>query len=155
MHYHPIGSGRYMMRLDPGDEIITSLRQFAADEEVAGGYLTGLGSTSNATMSWLDPETGEYVKRKFDEPMEVANLTGTISVAADDGRPFIHLHAVLAPKELLSYAGHIHDARTGAVMEIIIFTFPDRIERHSLPDKPFPWLVLPGESPPTGGDAEK
>jgi hypothetical protein len=152
MQYHPLGNGRFVMRLDPGDEIVASLRQFASDTGVGGGYITGLGSTSSATMSWLDPETGEYVKRKFDEPMEVATLSGTISVAADDGRPFVHLHGVLAPRELLSYAGHIHDARTGAVMELMILTFTERLERHVLDDKPFPWLLLPGEAPPRGGD---
>lgn len=155
MHYHPIGSGRYIMRLDPGDEIVASLRQFVSDEDVTGGYVTGLGSTSHATMSWLDPESGEYIKRKFDEPMEVATLSGTISVASEDGRPFIHLHAVLAPRELISYAGHVHEARTGAVMEIMVFTFSERLERHAMEDKPFPWLVLPGEPTAGGGDAEQ
>ncbi len=152
MHYHPLGDGRYMMRLDPGDEVIASLRQFASEESVTAGYITGLGSTQSAVMSWLDPESGEYLKRKLDEPMEVSNLTGSISIAADDGRPFVHLHAVLSPRELLAYSGHIHEARTGAVMEIFISTFDVRLERHSVPEKPFPWLVLPGEPLP-GEDA--
>ncbi len=83
----------------------------------------------------------------------VATLSGTISVAASDGRPFVHLHAVLAPRELIAYSGHVHEARTGAVMEILLDTFPVRLERHVVPDKPFPWLVLPGERPAaeTGG----
>jgi len=148
MEYHPLGQGRYIMRLDPGDELIASLRSFAAEESVQSGHITGIGSTSSAVVSWLDPESGEYVRRKFDEPMEVGNLTGTISVAADDGRPFVHLHAVLAPQELLAYSGHIHEARTGAVMEIFITTFDVKIERHAVPGKSFPWLLMPGESPP-------
>jgi predicted DNA-binding protein with PD1-like motif len=153
MHYHPVGADRYLMRLDPGDELVASLRQFATDEDIVGAYVTGLGSTSQATMSWLDPESGEYQRRKFDEAMEVATLSGTISVAADDGRPFVHLHGVLAPRELLAYAGHIHEARTGAVMEIVIFTFAERLERHVMEDKPFPWLLMPDEDPAAGGDA--
>lgn len=153
MQFHPLGNGGYVMRLDPGDEIIASLRQFAADADVVGGYVTGLGSTSYAALGWFDPESGEYIKRRFEEPMEVANLSGTISVSADDGRAFVHLHAVLAPRELISYSGHVHEARTGTVMELFIFTYPERLERHSLPDKPFPWLMLPGESLPSEGDA--
>lgn len=146
MKYHPLGDGRYLMRLDPGDELIASLRVFASEEEVGSGYITGLGSTASAIMSWLDPESGEYVRRKFDEPMEVGNLTGTITVAADDGRPFVHVHAVLAPQELLAYSGHVHEARTGAVMEIFLTTFEQKIERHSVPDKSFPWMCMPGET---------
>ena len=148
MKYHPLGDGRYLMRLDPGDEIIASLRLFASEETVTAGYITGLGSTASAVMSWLDPELGEYVRRKFDEPMEVGTLSGTIAVSAEDGRPFIHLHAVLAPRELIAYSGHLHEARTGAVMEIFITTFDVKIERHSVPEKPFPWLLMPGEPPP-------
>ncbi|MDF1699844.1 MAG: DNA-binding protein [Planctomycetota bacterium] len=150
MRYHPLGDGRYVMRLDPGDEVIASLRQFASEEKVTSGYITGIGSTSSAVLGWLDPESGEYQKRKFDEPMEVGNLTGTISVAADDGRAFVHLHGVLAPRELLAYSGHIHEARTGAVMELFIFSFDVKLERHALPEKSFPWIVLPGE--PLEGD---
>jgi predicted DNA-binding protein with PD1-like motif len=153
MRYHALGNGTYMMRLDPGDELIASLRQFASEEEVTSGYVTGLGSTSQATLSWLDPEAGEYVKRKFEEPMEVATMSGSISVSAEDGRAFVHLHAVLSPRELLTYSGHVHEARTGTVMEVFIFTFAERIERATVPDKPFPWLFLPGEPRPGGGDA--
>jgi predicted DNA-binding protein with PD1-like motif len=153
MQYHPLGDGHYAMRLDPGDEIIACLRQFAGEESVEAGYVTGLGSTSLAVLSWLDPETGEYARRRFEEPMEVATLSGTFSVSAEDGRPFVHLHAVMAPRELLAYAGHVHEARTGVVMELFIFTFKQRLERHSLPDKPFPWLLMPSEPRPSGGDA--
>ena len=153
MRYHPLGGGRYVMRLDPGDEVIACLRQFASEESVTAGHITGIGSTASAVMSWLDPESGEYVKRRFDEPMEVANLTGTISVAAEDGRPFVHLHAVLSPQELLAYAGHIHEARTGAVMEMFLTTFEAKLERHTLEDKPFPWMMLPEEPIPGSADA--
>ena len=153
MRYHPLGNGRYVMRLDPGDEVIACLRQFAAEEKVKSGWITGLGSTSSAVMSWLDPESGEYVRRRLEEPMEVANFTGTISVSGEDGRPFIHLHGVLAPRELLAYAGHVHEARTGAVMELRVDTFAEPLERFTVPDKSFPWMFLPGEPRPAGGDS--
>ena len=153
MQYHALEDGRYVLRLDPGEEVMTSLRHFAAEEKVVAGLIMGLGSTSHVTLGFLDPETNEYVKRKFDEHMEVGNLTGTVSVAADDGRPFVHLHGVFGPRELIAYTGHVHEARVGAVMEIFINTYTERLERLSVPDKPFPWLFLPGEPRPEGGDA--
>ncbi len=148
MQYHRIGEGRYFMRMDPGEEAIGCLRQFVSEEKVTAGFITGLGSVSNAVLSFLDPDINEYVKRKFDEPMEVGNLTGTISVASDDGRPFIHLHAVLAPRELIAYSGHVHELRVGAVMEVILHTYDVKLERVSVPGKAFPWLVMPGEELP-------
>lgn len=152
MHYHPAGSGRFLLRLDPGDEIITSLRQFVTDAEVKSGWISGIGSTSMVSLGFLDPETNEYVKRKFDEPMEVGQLSGTITVEAEDGRPFIHLHGTFAPRELIAYTGHVHEARVGVVMEILVTAFEETFERHTVPDRPFPWLVLPGEQVPDGDD---
>ena len=43
---------------------------------------------------------------------------------------------------------------TGAVMEIIVWSFDVKLERASTPDKPFPWMFLPDEPrPDAGGDA--
>ena len=154
MHYHHVGSGRYMLRLDPGDELTTCLRQFVSDAGVKSGWISGLGSTAFLVLGFLDPETMEYVKRKFDEPMEVGQLAGSISVEAEDGRPFIHLHGTFAPRELIAYSGHVHEARVGVVMEVVVTAFEETIERHTVPDKPFPWMFLPGEAPPEAGEGQ-
>ena len=154
MHYHHVGSGRYMLRLDPGDELITCLRQFVTDADVKSGWIAGLGSTSLVVLGFLDPETMEYVKRRFEEPMEVGQLAGTITVESEDRRPFIHLHGTFAPRELIAYSGHVHEARVGVVMEIVVTAFEETIERHTVPDKPFPWLFLPGEELPDAGEGQ-
>ena len=65
MHYHPLGSGRFIMRLDPGDEIMATLRQFAVEEEVAGAYVTGLGAASHATRFG----TTTVILRRFTMPV--------------------------------------------------------------------------------------
>lgn len=149
-----LGKDRWFLRLDPGEELLGVLKAFCAEQRVTAGFVTGLGSTASAVLSLLDPASGEYLKRRFDEPMEVGNLTGTVSVGAADGRPFVHVHAVLAPRELIAYSGHLHEARVGAVLEVLLEAFDARLERHVVPDKPFPWLILPGERPAADtGDA--
>ena len=60
----------------------------------------------------------------------------------------IHAHAVVAPRELLAYAGHVHSARVGVVMELFVTKLPGRLDRHPVPDLPFKALFLPGEEPP-------
>jgi len=153
VQYVALGSGRWFLRLDPEDEIVGVLRAFSQERGLTGGFIHGLGSTKSAVLSFFDPETSEYVKRRFDEPMEIGALSGTISVAAGDGKPIVHLHAVLAPRELIAYSGHVHEARCGMVMEVLVEAFEARLERRTLPDKPFPWLVLPGEAAPEAGGA--
>ncbi len=151
MRYHHFGDGRFVLRLDPGDEVIHSLAEFADQEGIDAGHVTGLGSVEKITLGFLDPEAQEYVRRRFEEPMEVAQLTGTISVEGD--RHFVHLHAVVAPRELLAYGGHVHDATVGAVMELFVTRFAGALLRLPVEGQPFPSLFLPGEAPP-GEDAD-
>ncbi|MFV1960181.1 MAG: PPC domain-containing DNA-binding protein [Planctomycetota bacterium] len=153
MRHHEFGDGRILLRLDPGEEVIGSLAAFAAREQITAGYVTGLGSVERLVLGFLDPQVGEYVKRTFEEPMEVAQLTGSISMDGD--RPFVHAHAVVAPRELLAYAGHVHEARVGAVMELFVTRLPGRLERRVLPDQPFLALFLPGEAPPEEESASR
>ena len=153
MQHTALGNGRHFVRLDPGDEIVASIRQLAIELDLTGGFVQGLGSTSQLTLGFLDPETGEYHKRVFDEPMEIGNLTGTITWDAESDAPFVHLHGVFAPRELISYAGHVHEATTGLVAELNVVGYDLRLERHSVAGKPFPWLLLPDEPRPTPPEA--
>ena len=141
MRYHHFGDGRFVLRLDAGDDLIASLAELADQEGIDAGLVTGLGSVERITLGWLDPEAGEYVRRRFEEPMEVAQLTGTISLEPD--RHFIHLHAVVAPREMLAYGGHVHDATVGAVMEIFVTRFQGSLVRAPVEGQPYPGLFLP------------
>lgn len=146
MRHHPFGDGRYVVRLDPGEDLLGQLQGFASEEEITAGHVTGLGSVDRITLGFLDPEAKEYVKRTFEEPMEVAQLTASISTDGD--KPVVHAHAVVAPRELLAYAGHVHAARVGAVMELFVTRFDAVLRRLPVPDQPFLGLFLPGEEPP-------
>ena len=154
MQHTALGNGRYFLRLDPGDELVASLRAFAAELGLSSGFIQGLGSTQRLVLGFLDPETGEYVKRTFNEPMEVGSLSGTISFDVAEERVFVHLHGVFAPRELLAYTGHVHEAVTGLVMEVYVVGFDTRLERWQVPGKPFPWLLLPQEPRPSEDDEE-
>ena len=150
MRYHHFGHGRYVVRLDAGEDLLGSLVEIAEEEDIVAGHVTGLGSFADVTLGWLDPEAGEYLKRRFEEPLEVAQLTATIS--RDGDKPFVHAHAVVSPRELLAYAGHVHEATVGAVMELFVTRFPDALERLPVPGQPYLGLFLPGEEPPEEGN---
>lgn len=152
MRYHHFGDGRFVLRLDPGDDLIGSLADLADKESIDAGHVTGIGSVEKITLGFLDPEDQEYVRRRFEEPMEVAQMTGTISVEGD--RHFVHLHAVVAPRELLAYGGHVHDATVGVVMEIFVTRLPGTLARLPVEGQPFPGLFLPGEAQPGDEDAD-
>ncbi len=151
MQHTALGNGRYFVRLDPGDELVASLRAVAAELGIVSGFIQGLGSTQRLVLSFLDTETGDYISRTFDEPMEVGALSGTISWNVADERVFVHLHGVFSPREMIAYTGHVHEAITGFVVEIYLVSFDTRLERHPVPGKSFPWLLLPHEPRPDAG----
>lgn len=147
MRQHSFGDGRHVLRLDPGEDVIASLRRLAEEQRITAGTIAGLGSVDEITLGFLDAAANEYMKRRFEERMEVASLSGSISM--EDDRPHIHLHAVVAPREFLAYAGHVHEAKVGAALEIYITALPGTLKRVAVEGQPFPRLLLPGEPAPT------
>jgi len=105
-----------------------------------------LGSVDVVTLGFLDPVEKAYLKRRFAERMEVASLSGSLSM--DGERVHVHLHAVVSPREFVAYAGHVHDAKVGAVLEVFLTALPGRLERVSVEGQPFPTMLLPGEPKP-------
>ena len=144
MKYHHFGSGRYVLRLDPGDEVIASIVSFAQERGLTAGWVSGIGSLDHAVLGFLDPKDQVYLKRTFDERMEIGSLNGNIGVA-QDGTCFVHVHAVLSPRELLAYTGHLHEARVGVVVEAIVTAMHGKLVRAVDPATGFARLLLPGE----------
>src|SRR5262245_28451176 len=62
MRYHHFGSGRYVLRLDPGEEVVASIQSFAREKKVRAGWVSGLGSLDHAVLGFLDPKEKEYIK---------------------------------------------------------------------------------------------
>lgn len=146
MRHHAFGNGHYVLRLDPGEDLVAVLRRVVEEQGIQAGTISGLGSVDAVTLGYLDPEANEYLKRHFEERMEVAALSGSISM--DGERPHVHLHAVVSPREFIAYAGHVHEARVGAALEVFITAFPGRLRRVAVEGQPFPRMVLPDEPDP-------
>lgn len=143
MKYHPFAGGRYVLRLDPGDEVITSIADFAVEAKVKGAWISGLGSLDRAVIGFLDPKEGVYLKRTFDERMEIGSLSGNIGM--NDGVPFVHAHAVLSPRELLAYTGHLHEGTVGVVVEVLVTVLEGGLERTVDEATGFGRIVFPGD----------
>lgn len=99
----------HVIRLDPGDEIIQSLRDFAEQKGIAGGIIAGLGAVKNVTLGFYDPDGGDYIRQTFDEPLEICSAIGSISLL-ENSTPYIHLHATLGRKNFQVIGGHLFKA---------------------------------------------
>ena len=129
-----------VVHLGPGEEIVQSLLEVAKAESIAGGFLTGLGSTSQVDIAFFDPDKKEYVSRAFKEPMEIGNLVGNFSIM--EGEHHVHVHVTVSGPELLAFAGHLNRGVVGTACEIYIRKLPREIRRRKASDAGFNPLDL-------------
>lgn len=113
--------------LSAGEEIIDSLLQAASAHDIAGGTLSGLGSTSEVEIAFFDPEKKEYFPRTFKEPMEIGSLVGNFSRLGDDRH--VHVHVTVSGPELLAFTGHLKRGVVGTACEIYIQAIGREIRR--------------------------
>ena len=121
MQYKQSGN-TYMVRIDPGEEIVESLKKLCEGEHILLGRVEAIGATDHAVIGVYDLAKKEYYPEQIDEFMEIASLNGNIT--AMDGKPYIHLHAALAGRDHVIHGGHVLEMRVGATCEMFI-TVPE------------------------------
>lgn len=126
MRHRKVENG-YFLRLEKGEEVVSSIVQFAAKENIRSGAFFGLGAINNFELGYYDLKSRKYEKEKFEEDMEVGNITGNI--ASLDGKPFVHTHVTVSGKDLKAFTGHLFSAEVALTLEIFIFTASAKIER--------------------------
>lgn len=128
------GQRTYAVILSAGDEAILCLKQFAADERLSAAAITGIGAFQSAELAYFDWEAKKYHPIPVQEQVEVASLIGDVAVDPD-GKPAIHVHAVLGKRDGTAVAGHLLKADVRPTLEIILTESPShlrkRVERES------------------------
>lgn len=126
MEYRKFGN-TYVVRLDPGEEIIEKMMWLAAVEHIKLANLNGLGAVDNITLGVYSPETKQYKANIFHSDFEVVSLTGTLTT--QNGRPYTHLHMAVADVSGRCFGGHLNRAVVSATVEIIINIIDGVVDR--------------------------
>ena len=125
----------FVLRLDPGEEILETLATFARRERLACGAISGLGAVGEVELGFFVRSDGSYVRRSFAGEHEILSLTGNLSALA--GEPFPHCHIVIAGEDLAARGGHLFRGVVTVTCEIQLFTDPGTLERVSVPGQAF------------------
>ena len=81
----------FVVILDMGEEIMSSLKQFTSAAHLAGSSFKAIGALSHVELGSFNWETKKYQTAvKFDEQVELLSLIG--DVALQDGEPQVHAH---------------------------------------------------------------
>jgi predicted DNA-binding protein with PD1-like motif len=118
---------RYLLVLDRDEELVSTVTAFLEERKILGGTVSGIGALKNHTMGFFDVEKQEYLKRTFEENMELGNLTGTIGTV--DGKPFLHAHATVCGPELIAFTGHLFKGEVAVTAELTVTDFETELPR--------------------------
>jgi uncharacterized protein len=116
----------YVFRLDPGEEVMSTLTEGVVRSRIDGGSIVGIGAVVNTTLGYFDLHSKSYSQKEFPDDMELVNFTGNITWV--DGKPFIHAHATLSGADYIAYAGHVFSSVIAVTGEF--FVHPSEVTIH-------------------------
>ena len=115
------------VRLERGEEIISSLTNLASKEKIRFASVQGIGASDHTVIGVFDTNTKQYCRRELNVPMEITNICGNIS--RKDGEPYLHLHITLGDAEGNVYAGHLNECYISVTSELVLQTVDIKTER--------------------------
>lgn len=123
---------KWLLRFDPGEEIMEGLRAFCVENNVSSGALRGLGACRRLVTGLYDAGKAEYIRKEYKGEFEIISLLGNIT--RKEGDIFIHAHICFGDEEMRANAGHCFECEISATCEIVIDVFDAQIERTFKPE---------------------
>ena len=117
----------YFVRLERGEEILSSLAALAEKENITLACVSGLGAINKFTAGVFFPEEKVYRKNDFHGNFEITSLTGTITRM--DGKPYLHLHISAGNEYGKVMGGHLNEAHVSATCEVVVRTVEGEVGR--------------------------
>ena len=118
---------KYFDRIDRGEEIMSSLKNFCEKEKITLAEVKALGAIDDFNVGLFDVETKEYHKNHFAFPAEIVSLWGTVTTK--DGGFYSHIHMSAGDKDGHVFGGHLNSATVSATCEMIVEVSEGTVER--------------------------
>lgn len=126
MEYRRFGD-TYIVRMDPGEEILKELKVFAEKEGVKLASVTALGAVKDFTVGVFDTNAKVYKSNRFQGVYEIISLVGSINTM--NNAFYCHLHMCAADQEGHAFGGHLNEAVISATCEMVVTCLPGRTDR--------------------------
>lgn len=128
MEYRRFGN-KIVARMDKGEEICAKLLELAEAEDIRLASVSGIGASNDVTLGVFGTHTKFYNKTVYNATdYELGSVTGSLS--RQDGKPYLHLHAVIgSPVKGECHAGHLNAAVVSATCELVIDVIDGEVGR--------------------------
>lgn len=131
MDYRVFGKD-VIVRMDPGDEVLTQLKAVCEKEHICLAEVSALGALKEFSVGLYDTTKKQYFANDIQKPVEVTSLWGTVTT--QNGAFYAHLHMSAADVDAREYGGHLQRAVVSATLEMVIRVLDGRVERRFDPE---------------------
>jgi predicted DNA-binding protein with PD1-like motif len=132
MKYAEFAPNVYGLRLERGDDIHATLRDFCTGHGIANAEVSGIGSVEDPKLAHYSIESRHFTEQQFTGIYEIVSLLGNIALV--EGEPFAHLHTTISDTRMTAHGGHLAAGRCSATLELIITAYPSKYaKRREIP----------------------
>lgn len=118
---------KYVLRLDKGEEIVETLKEFCSQHGIKLGWIKGIGAVGEATIGLFETGKKEYHSVDLKGDYEITSLLGNISTM--DGETYLHLHITLGDDKYSILGGHFARGVISATGEFLIESIDGEVDR--------------------------
>ena len=127
MDYRKFEQG-YVLRLDPGEEIVGSLTRLVEQESIQLASVSALGAANDVTIGIFNTAEKRYYSQRYQGDYEISALVG--NVTRKEGEPYLHLHITIGnPVTGQVHAGHLSSATISATLELFLQVWDGQVGR--------------------------
>ena len=127
MEYRKFDRG-YVLRLDPGDEVVECLTRLAREEDISLASVSGLGAARDVTVGLFSVTEKKFYGKRCEGEYEVSALVGNITRKGEE--PYLHLHITFGnPTAGEVYGGHLTACVISATAEIFVQVWDGQVGR--------------------------
>lgn len=107
-----------LLMLEKGEELISTLVQYAKDQSLQGGWVTIIGGSQSLTIGFRDPALKQYIWKEYNEPLEIVGLQGNLAYI--NGEPSWHIHGTFSRADYSVIGGHVKSCLIGLTGEVYL-----------------------------------
>jgi predicted DNA-binding protein with PD1-like motif len=118
--------------VDKGEDAVAAVNEVAERRGLRAAQVTAVGGFHSAEVGYFDREQRDYRRIPVPDQVEVLSLVGDI--AENQGRPALHVHAVLGRRDGSTVGGHLLRGEVWPTLEVIITEVAESLAKRVDPE---------------------